>query len=70
MYSPSKDKSQSNVIGNYRIYFKEKIVILTHLESRKYIIFNKEDSSFKQISSIDEDKFLFENIDVILLINI
>lgn len=50
--------------GNYRIYLHENKVILTHLDTNKCVIFNKENNKITQINSLSEENELQEKIDV------
>lgn len=42
--------------GSYRLYKYNKKVVLTHIETQKFIIFDKETCKFNQVSSIEEDQ--------------
>ena len=50
--------------GSYRIYFKDDKIILTHLETPKYIIFDKQTEKFEEIKKVEERKELFDTIDL------
>lgn len=59
--------NHSNTIssGGYRLYEKEETLILTHLETKKFILFDKSSGKISQISSnIDYESKVLEGIDM------
>jgi hypothetical protein len=62
------NKENIQISGNYRIYLQSNKVILTHLDTTKYIVFNKDNNKFKQITNLTEDKDINDSIDVSIYI--